>query len=863
MLSQMNIFRRKDHPSSEAVRRENDIKSNITVEFSRGIKVLQQKQLTAEDPIGSDDDGNNLCNILEAVFLHGLKDSFKHKFTSYMNFASQGQQSDFNLNFWNFVIQFTHGDVVTQLKRLSQITTEIGFCRAWVRMALNDGLMESYIHSMIADVKALKHFYASTAYLRDHEQPEILKSYLTGLSSLQFRLSFNSSMLNAWTCTPLTLCEIIEKNPAVGPTTHASTETTQSVSLGKQATSSAKESSDIISHTTHGMLSPDGKRREGSFYSSVTGNQFGVSGFTSKDVEEIKRLTSARRPYTASDNSSSSCVSCPDTGHVVPHPYSHVVPPAQSHVVHHTDSHLVPRPDSHVVLPNLWEASALEDSILAQIEAENESEAVISNLNSSDDKHKEESVVEGNVLEDKNADISNQPCGEYSHDTFLDEDSIFSTNKLMVNCEVDTLESAKCISLVPPTSPKHKAPPVEPALSPAIANTIEQSTDNVPDLSSIRNDIYNVISAADARRSSVEEGPSVSTNSPRGNSLGSMTGWSSHIYEKTTKLTEQNLANFKATSESRPKAASFGALLKTYAPSNSMSNPSIDDVIQNLPSPTDSTDCSPVRMKHSQGNNSHLTQLCEMAVEKGLDSQNYQCLSCNRPIGLFYGKPRVCSFNGGYYCFECHENAEFYIPAAILHNWDFQKQKVSRESFEFLVEVEDQPLLDVFQVNPRLYEHVPELEEIRKLRIQLCSLKTYLFSCQQSLAEELRKKVWPREYFYDNINVYSMMDFQQVATGQLAKTLHEVMRFASRHVYDCAMCSLKGFICELCNNPKVIYPFEIDSTYRCSRCKAVYHKTCMVESLPCPKCQRWGLISGNSPNMSNPAETEDYAITPS
>ena len=38
---------------------------------------------------------------------------------------------------------------------------------------------------------------------------------------------------------------------------------------------------------------------------------------------------------------------------------------------------------------------------------------------------------------------------------------------------------------------------------------------------------------------------------------------------------------------------------------------------------------------------------------------------------------------------------------------------VSRENVEFLIEVEDQPLLDVSRVNPRLYEHVPELDEIR------------------------------------------------------------------------------------------------------------------------------------------------------
>ena len=40
-----------------------------------------------------------------------------------------------------------------------------------------------------------------------------------------------------------------------------------------------------------------------------------------------------------------------------------------------------------------------------------------------------------------------------------------------------------------------------------------------------------------------------------------------------------------------------------------------------------------------------------------------------------FGKPRICVYDGGYYCFECHENDEYYIPARIVHNWDFRKHK--------------------------------------------------------------------------------------------------------------------------------------------------------------------------------------------
>ena len=57
-------------------------------------------------------------------------------------------------------------------------------------------------------------------------------------------------------------------------------------------------------------------------------------------------------------------------------------------------------------------------------------------------------------------------------------------------------------------------------------------------------------------------------------------------------------------------------------------------------------------------------------------------------------------------------------------------------------------------------------------------------------------------------------DLLQVPTASLANSLRKVIKFASKHVYGCRLCSQKGFICELCNNPKVIYAFEVDATYR-------------------------------------------------
>lgn len=45
--------------------------------------------------------------------------------------------------------------------------------------------------------------------------------------------------------------------------------------------------------------------------------------------------------------------------------------------------------------------------------------------------------------------------------------------------------------------------------------------------------------------------------------------------------------------------------------------------------------------------------------------------------GATDSEPRLCDYNGHYYCPRCHWNDEWFIPARIIHNWDFNKYKVN------------------------------------------------------------------------------------------------------------------------------------------------------------------------------------------
>nr|XP_020476956.1 pleckstrin homology domain-containing family M member 3 isoform X2 [Monopterus albus] len=242
------------------------------------------------------------------------------------------------------------------------------------------------------------------------------------------------------------------------------------------------------------------------------------------------------------------------------------------------------------------------------------------------------------------------------------------------------------------------------------------------------------------------------------------------------------------------------------------------------------------RAKRQSVTTSFLSILTCLAVEKGLTAQSFRCAGCQRPVGLSRGKAKVCCYSGWYYCQSCHQDNSFLIPARLLHNWDTSKHKVSKQAKEFLEFVYEEPLLDIQQLNPCLYEHCEPLSTVLRLRQQLQSLRAYLFSCRATIAEDLRRRIFPREYLLQHIHLYSVADLQQVIDGKLAPFLSKVIKFASSHVFSCSLCREKGFICELCHNGQVIYPFQENATKRCDGCGAVFHAECRQKAQPCPRC---------------------------
>jgi hypothetical protein len=81
----------------------------------------------------------------------------------------------------------------------------VGKCRAWLRVALTDGLLSNYFDAMRRQNSALNSYYHRTALLRDLERLEVAQRLLIGLEPVRLVLAANSSLLNTWPSSTLML----------------------------------------------------------------------------------------------------------------------------------------------------------------------------------------------------------------------------------------------------------------------------------------------------------------------------------------------------------------------------------------------------------------------------------------------------------------------------------------------------------------------------------------------------------------------------------------------------------------------------------------------------------------------------------
>ncbi|XP_037905720.1 differentially expressed in FDCP 8 homolog isoform X2 [Hermetia illucens] len=231
----------------------------------------------------------------------------------------------------------------------------------------------------------------------------------------------------------------------------------------------------------------------------------------------------------------------------------------------------------------------------------------------------------------------------------------------------------------------------------------------------------------------------------------------------------------------------------------------------------------------------------EICPEIGLAAQDYKCAECqaNFDFKKMWTEPRLCDYSGLYYCPTCHWNSVSIIPARVIHNWDFSSHKVSRTSLQQINLLLDKPVIKLEEVNPKLFVFLQKLSVIKKIREDLTFMRKYLCECRVATEKKLLEgQIGNRRHLIQTPDVYSISDLVQAESGLLIEFLNRVYDAFEKHIRSCEICSGKGYICEICSNNEVIYPFD-DGSVSCEKCLTIYHRICWTRHMQkCPRCAR-------------------------
>uniref|UniRef100_A0A8C4NEW9 RUN domain-containing protein n=1 Tax=Eptatretus burgeri TaxID=7764 RepID=A0A8C4NEW9_EPTBU len=182
---------------------ENDVKLKIASNVERALVTVRKKVMCGER-----DGGSNLCIAIETVMLHGLRDHSAAKtnppllkWWHHLRALPIPEPS-----FWAVLAPVLHRDMLTLLCDNPYIRTDVGRCRSWLRLALNEASLLGYLTALHNDRVHLDAFYNPLAFMLDAKRLAPLLLGLRELSCVTFDLPYRSAALNEWTVTPLALC---------------------------------------------------------------------------------------------------------------------------------------------------------------------------------------------------------------------------------------------------------------------------------------------------------------------------------------------------------------------------------------------------------------------------------------------------------------------------------------------------------------------------------------------------------------------------------------------------------------------------------------------------------------------------------
>jgi hypothetical protein len=228
--------------------------------------------------------------------------------------------------------------------------------------------------------------------------------------------------------------------------------------------------------------------------------------------------------------------------------------------------------------------------------------------------------------------------------------------------------------------------------------------------------------------------------------------------------------------------------------------------------------------------------IMDICPERMLPQLKYRCVECDKKFSNSR-PPRLCDYTGLSFCPDCHWNATSATPARIVHNWDFEPRSVSQATKQYLYLMHRKPVIDIAEANPKLFAIVQELVEVAEHRANLMLMKKYLTLCRIALEEKLLLHLISRQHFVDGPHLYSLQDLADVKSGSLLTFLTRVTGIFAEHIRGCVLCNAKGFICEICKEGEILFPFDKEAAV-CPGCEGAFHRQCYRQQEDCPRCAR-------------------------
>lgn len=765
-----------DSPKESVKRKFIDSIKDLQVEYGEG---------NPSSAIGNNELTHSLVTAVEALFVHGLKDAFLGR--------RRGSGGNPEPNFWTFLLVFSHRDTIARLEKLTAIHCDAGRGRAWIRLALNEGLLGSYLSAMGADRASVRRHYQRHSILADQDLVDVFVRYLNGVEIYRFDLALNSGLLNRWTTGPLVLAGVL-KNTHNEPPPVTAIDAASMLDENGCDPLAASTPFEVVArppgYLNRGLMNEDEALKlilagvSPANFSGSSSNTGSPAGTSPSSPLAIRKKRTSRNVHKA----------------------QHLqVTPRQSKPPSPTPPPTETKPEE----PNHGAtAAAAAEEEEQEEEEENvlvDNDVVVNNSNSSGgDKKKETTMMDSEVL--LPPEKVDDP--EKEHLTRIDTSMEFEDIYARKDGEESPVEEEE-----EELSPPHKKEDEDECTSQDTFVTCPQGGNNgasTPSSGEAKVDEIQVEkwpTKVEEKRPPVSLTPSSSRNLFVHVAVPYLAGF----------IDSWNPFGSGKYFDTPPEAPHDGQFGFTLRPDVRVGCLSVSDSQQ-------------------------LMLLFDQIVrEMGLDVQNYECAECSRAIGTLFGPAKICAYTKRYYCEECHLDEAVVIPAKVMYNWDFRQFRVCHKAKLFLDSVNIEPIIDVKSFNADLYDFAPSLREVFDLRKQLRYMDAYLITCADSKSKAkatFDKMVWPRDYLHCRIDMYSVRDLEEINSGKLIAVLKATTKFARDHILGCVLCSGKGFICEVCKEDRPIYPFDLDQIMQCKECFTVFHLDCSVKIPKCPKCDR-------------------------